>query len=78
MSLSHGYDLTPNHGKVYIFKKFKDRRLVKMLVYPITVLKFDTEGLNLPRAGEWTSDCKIRVHEKSLFYHGCVIFNQNF
>ena len=37
---------------IYFLKSSKTEDCVKMLVFPITVLKFDTGGLNLPPAGE--------------------------
>jgi len=39
-------------AKYTFSKSSKTKDYVKMLVYPITVLKFDTGGLNLPPAGE--------------------------
>jgi len=39
-------------AKYTFLKSSKTEDYGKVLVYPITVLKFDTWGLNLPPAGE--------------------------
>jgi len=38
--------------KYTFLKRLKTEDFVKILVYPITALKFDTGRLNLPAAGE--------------------------
>jgi len=39
-------------AKYTFLKSSETEDYVKVLVYPITALKFDTRGLNLPPAGE--------------------------
>jgi len=47
-------------AKYTFLKSSKTEDCVKMLVYPITVLKFDTGALNLPNAEECQGELEKR------------------
>jgi len=51
-------------AKYTFLKSSKTEDCVKMLVCPITVLKFDTGGLNLPPTGE----CQGSLEKRQLLH----------